>query len=62
MAPAVPLSRRTRVGLVGGGARVQVFERSICAQNGDFWRLLRYHFSSINFNQPPEAKPITQAR
>ena len=29
---------RTRVGfgvsLVGGGARVQVFERSICAQNG----------------------------
>ena len=37
---------RTRVGfgvsLVGGGARVQVFERSICAQNGHFWRLLRY--------------------
>ena len=34
---------RTRVGfgvsLVGGGARVQVFERSICAQNGHFWRL-----------------------
>ena len=37
---------RTRVGfgvsLVGGGARVQVFERSICAPNGHFWRLLRY--------------------
>ena len=37
---------RTRVGfgvsLVGDGARVQVFERSICAQNGHFWRLLRY--------------------
>ena len=37
---------RTRVGfgvsLVGGGARVQVFERSICAQNGHFWRLSRH--------------------
>ena len=39
MAPAVPLSSLgpERVGfgvsLVGGGARVQVFERSICAQN-----------------------------
>ena len=56
---------RTRVGfgvsLVGGGARVQVFERSICAQNGHFWRPVRYP-SSINFNQPPEAKPIAQAR
>ena len=37
---------RTRVGfgvsLVGGGARVKVFERSICAPNGHFWRLWKY--------------------
>ena len=58
---------RTRVGfgvsLVGGGARVQVFERSICAQTktvtfGDS----RGTLSTINFNQPPEAKPVAQAR
>ena len=60
---------RTRVGfgvsLVGGGARVQVFERSICAPNrpqtvtfSDSCDTL----STINFNQPPEAKPIAQAR
>ena len=57
---------RTRVGfgvsLVGGGARVQVFERSICAPKtvtfGDSCGTLR----SINFNQPPEAKPVAQAR
>jgi hypothetical protein len=28
------------VSLVSGGARVQVFERSICAPNGHFWRAL----------------------
>ena len=57
---------RTRVGfgvsLVGGGTRVQVFERSICAQNGHTFGDSRGTLSTINFNQPPEAKPVAQAR
>ena len=57
---------RTRVGfgvsLVGGGARGQVFERSICAPNGHFWRLWKNTHRTINFDQPSEAEPIAQAR
>ena len=57
---------RTRVGfgvsLVGGGARVQVFERSICApQTATFGDSGNTH-STINFDQPSEAKPMAQAR
>ena len=41
---------------------MQVFERSICAQNAVTFGDSCDTLSTISFNQPPEAKPIAQAR